>query len=72
MFTAGGCVVPRKPSENRDRLDLRAEPAWIARVRRQAERFGMSVSAYIRIRTTEALERDEATDERPVPKKPRA
>jgi hypothetical protein len=55
--------VARIKAADRDRLDLRAEPAWIARVRRQADRFGMSISAYIRAKTTEALEKDEATDE---------
>jgi hypothetical protein len=46
--------------EPRDRLDLRAEPAWIARVAAQAERLGISVSAYVRQATSRQLERDEA------------
>lgn len=62
--------VARRIPADRDRLDLRAEPAWVARVRRQADRFGMSISAYIRAKTTEALERDEATDESLKPRKP--
>ncbi len=50
------------PEPPRDRIDLRAGPAWIARVQRQAERLGMSLSAYIRMATTERVEEDEATD----------
>lgn len=46
----------------RDRIDLRADPAWVARVERQAERLGLGVSAYIRQATTLKLEADEATD----------
>jgi hypothetical protein len=46
---------------DRDRLEVRAEPEWIARVFRAAERFGLSLSAYIKLAVTERLERDEAT-----------
>lgn len=47
----------------RDRIDLRAEPEWIARVRRQAERLQISLSDYLRLATTRQLLRDES-DER--------
>jgi hypothetical protein len=50
-----------KPSP-RDRFDIRVDPEWLARIERQAERFGMAVAAYIRAGATEKLERDEATD----------
>jgi hypothetical protein len=62
---------PRKKSSPRDRIDLRAEPDWIARVQRQADRLGVPFSAYIRLRTTEALERDEASDPSLKPKPPK-
>lgn len=52
---------PSQPS-TRDRVDLRADPAWVARIERQAERLGISVSAYIRLATTKQLEADEASD----------
>jgi hypothetical protein len=50
------------PPSGRDRVDLRAEPDWIARVQRQADRLGISLSAYIRQATSRQLEQDEATD----------
>lgn len=64
-------TVPRKPPRKsdeptRDRIDLRADPDWVARIERQAERHGISVSAYIRLAVTGRLESDEATD--PTPK----
>lgn len=46
----------------RDRIDLRAEPALVVRLRRQAERLGLNISAYLRLAAVERLERDEATD----------
>lgn len=46
----------------RDRVDMRAEPAWMARVERQAARLGISVTAYIKMATSRQLEIDEATD----------
>lgn len=59
-------IVARKkndpPADTRDRIDLRAERAWVARVERQAERFGVSLSAYIRQAVSKQLELDEATD----------
>ena len=45
----------------RERLDLRAEPEWIERVRFQAERLGLTLSAYIRQAVTRILEQDEAS-----------
>ena len=54
----------RTPSADaaRDRIDLRADPAWVARIEKQAERFGLTVSAYIRQAVSRQLEQDEATD----------
>jgi hypothetical protein len=54
---------PGQPSGlSRDRIDLRADPAWVARVERQAERLGITVTAYVKQATSRALEADEATD----------
>jgi hypothetical protein len=58
-------VRPKPPDETstaRDRIDLRADPVWVARVERQAARLGMTVSSYIRGAITRVLEADEATD----------
>lgn len=52
----------RKPAEPRDRIDIRASPQWIARVRRQADRYGISVSAYIKQAVSRQLEKDEPTE----------
>jgi hypothetical protein len=51
-----------KPAQPPGRHELRVEPVWLARVQRQADRLGISASAYIRLATSERLERDEATD----------
>jgi hypothetical protein len=56
---------PKPPEDTtpaRDRIDLRADPVWVARVERQAARLGMTVSSYIRGAITRALEADEATE----------
>lgn len=57
-FIRGSSVAKRKT----DRFDMRVEAAWLARVERQAERYGLTVAAYIRRATTQAVEADEATD----------
>ena len=54
--------APEEPPSSRGRVDLRADPAWIARVERQANRKTINLSAYIRQAVTAALEADEATD----------
>jgi len=72
MATSGLLELPiTMPNENqppRDRVDLRADPAWIARVQKQADRLGIALSAYIRLATSERLERDEES----MPKKKRS
>jgi predicted HicB family RNase H-like nuclease len=52
----------RKSTQPRDRFDLRIEPDWLDRIERQADRIGVSVSAYIRMATSQRLELDEASD----------
>lgn len=54
---------PQDVSEPRGRIDLRADPEFVARVEAQAKRFGgIGLSAYIRAAVAERLERDEASD----------
>lgn len=53
---------PPPTPEGRDRIDLRADPALIVRIQRQATRHGLSISAYIRLAVTRLLEHDEGTD----------
>mgnify|MGYP002365916855 FL=1 len=60
--SAGTAVAKKK--ENRDRIDLRVDPALRERLEAQAERFGQPLSAYIRQSMVEKLERDEASDPR--------
>ena len=50
----------RPPDEGRDRLDLRIEPELRARADAARKRFGLSLSAYIRLALAERIERDEA------------
>lgn len=57
-------TVAKKKSEPepRDRIDLRVAPEWYTRVKRQADRLGLSVAAYIRQATTRQVETDEESD----------
>ncbi len=43
----------------RKRIDLRADPIWSARLRRQADLAGVSISDYIRRAVEDQLARDE-------------
>jgi hypothetical protein len=53
----GGVDVGQKRSNpNRDLIQFRAPPAWIDRVNAEAERLGLSLSAYIRLCVNERLE----------------
>jgi hypothetical protein len=58
-------VADDEAEEIRDRIDLRAEPEWIGRVKRQADRLGMTISSYVRMATTRQVESDEASDPKP-------
>lgn len=64
--------MPRKKPQPKDatrgRIDLRADPEFVARVQSQADRLGMSLSAYLRMAVTERLERDEASQPKGGPK----
>jgi len=46
--------------EPRTRIDLRSEPEFRERIEAQAERYGLTLSAYIRLAVTRQLEKDEA------------
>jgi hypothetical protein len=68
-YTVQGCVTlcrachkgkPKSepiPGNAADLIQVRAEPAWIDRVNAEAERLGLSLSAYIRLAVNERLER---------------
>lgn len=52
-----------QPAEQpRDRVDLRIDPSLAGRAKRQADRLGMSLSAYMRMALTRQVESDEATE----------
>ncbi len=59
-----------EPPPERDRLDLRIDPSLRVRINKARKRWGLSVSAYIRVALIEKLERDEA-DPPPEPPAPR-
>jgi hypothetical protein len=40
------------------RVDLRADPDWLAQVEEAGRRLGLGISAYIRLATSERLARD--------------
>lgn len=48
-------------NETRNRVDLRVTPALRERLEEAAQRFGLTISAYIRLAVIERLERDEVT-----------
>ncbi len=48
--------------ETRNRIDLRVTPALRERLQTAADRFGLKISAYIRLAVIERLERDETTE----------
>jgi len=50
----------RKRNIDRERVDLRGDADWIARVVAQADRLGLSLSACIRQAVTRQVEKDEA------------
>jgi hypothetical protein len=51
-------VAPRKKENfDRERIEIRAEGQWIAKVTAEAERLGLSLSAYVRLAVNERLER---------------
>jgi glutathionylspermidine synthase len=70
MSTNGkGPIMAQLDSSGRERLDLRVDPKWRARVEHQAQRLGFSgMSDYIRNATTMKLLQDEA-DEAALSKK---
>jgi pilus assembly protein TadC len=41
-----------------NRIELRAEPEFVSRLTKEADRFGLSLSAYLRLAATEKMERD--------------
>jgi hypothetical protein len=59
--------LERMPSEERERIDLRAESSLVVRIRAMAEKLGMGKSAYIRQAVILKLQQDEAAF--PDPKK---
>lgn len=60
-------AVAKNPE--RERIDMRVEPSIRARADRQADRFGMSLSAYIRKALIRQIEEDEANE--PPARKPK-
>jgi hypothetical protein len=57
----------RKENFERGRLELKADPAWIARVVEYGESLGLSLSAFVRLAVNEKMQRMEA--ERPPNRK---
>jgi hypothetical protein len=57
----GSSRVPKRKSRmDRDRFEVRADAEWIRRVDAAARRWGLSLSAYVRMVVTERMERDES------------
>ena len=52
----------KSPDAKSGRYELRITADWLERVKRQAERFGVSVPSYIREATIKRLEADEKSE----------
>jgi hypothetical protein len=50
----------KRSNPKRNKIEVMADPAWIDRVMRHAERLGLNISAYMRLATTERMDRDDA------------
>ena len=50
----GSSEVDRRPAES---FQVRADPAWIARLKATAKRMGLSVSGYVRSTMTREMDR---------------
>jgi len=50
--------MPSRKVAGRDRLEIRADPAWIDQVTEAARRVGCSLSSYVRMALTERMQRD--------------
>ncbi len=61
-YLSRAALVAKQPNKGKERVEFTAPADWVERVQIQAERLGLSVSAYIRLATTEKLERDEASE----------
>jgi hypothetical protein len=57
-----GRKKPLPPEPQSARFEMRVEADWLDRVAVVAKRFGLSTAAYIRLATTERMERDESKD----------
>jgi hypothetical protein len=56
-------VLPKRTSESRDRIDLRVDPEFYARIDHHQRRRGLnSISAYIRNAVLKELIRDDAEE----------
>ena len=54
--------APTPASEERDRFDLRLDPEFRERIKRQADRMQLNMSAYIRRALALQVEQDESTE----------
>jgi hypothetical protein len=59
----------KRTNLERRRLELIVEPDWVTRIGVQADRLGLSISAYIRQAVTLKLEGDEASAPPPPKRK---
>jgi hypothetical protein len=50
-------MARKRPNPKRDLIQLRADPEWIDKVDAEAERLGLSLSAYIRLAVNERMQR---------------
>ncbi len=53
-------MAKRRSNPKRNKIEVTADPAWIARVAAEAERLGLNLSAYIRMAVTQRMDADAA------------
>jgi len=62
-------AAKKRVNPQRNKVEFLAEPEWIDRVTKVAERLGLSISAYIRMVVTQRMNADEAELPAPEEKK---
>jgi hypothetical protein len=57
MGAIGSMAKRRRPTQPREKIELRAPADWVAKVEHAAAALGLSVSAYVRLAVSERMER---------------
>lgn len=82
-YSVDGCISlcqpchgtePKSPKwspNNSAKIEVRAEPEWVAWVHRAAQRKGLSASSWVRMIVTERMQSDNIPEHEPPARKPK-